>query len=435
MRKNIFWLLFGFWLNTNLAFAQNESSSEVPDIFLKVKVIPETVYVRAQFIYTIRLYSRVSLASTPMLSEFEIEHAEVQKLKANYFDETIQGETYQVDEQHYAIFPEKSGQLIIPAMSVTTTFKECPEYYCSVEEITLNSKPIPIAVQPKSSEFQIHWLWLPAQSLVLEEKWIFKRPFFQVGKSVTRILTLQATGLSAKQLPKISLPTPVGINSYLPEKPKSPVENFADNGVVNSQYQQTFTLEPTKAGNYTLPKIEIPWWDTKNQQLNFATLPAHAIYVLPLTSHAEGMSGEMWLWLSGSLNLGLIILVLFGWWQRHDIPVRQKSISLPDDIKTARKNLKRACEKNDPKKAQQALLAWAATYWTGIFVQNLGNVAAQLNDTEVQAALNNLDYILYSNKKIEWNGKAFWEVIAKNMGNTRNGRKVSTSLPQLYYNS
>jgi hypothetical protein len=439
MKIYFFWLFLGLWLNSNLVFAQDEDNCKVQDIFFETNVTPETGYVNTQFIYTIRLYyhSCLSPRSMPKLSKFNIEHTDVEKLDTKFFDEIRKNETYKVEEHSYSIFPEKNGQLIIPSISINGIFTECPEYYCSTKSITLNPKSITIDVKPKPKQFKNEWLWLPAQNFTLEEKWIFKHPFFQVGKPVTRILTLQAKGLKEKQLSKIYLPTLAEINSYLPENSKSQPNKYENTGIVNSQFQQKFILEPTKAGNFILPKIEIPWWDIKKQQLSYAILPAQTIYVRPLTQKTSKIFENMWFWFSVSLNL---VLMLFGWWYyikySNTKKVKQKSELLPNNtIKKAHKNLKLACEKNNPKQAQQALLEWVKiVYQTDNNIQNLGNIAKISNNMELQVALNELERVLYSDKKIEWNGKRFWKVIVKNMDNTSNGKKVFTSspLPQLY---
>jgi hypothetical protein len=97
------------------------------------------------------------------------------------------------------------------------------------------------------------------------------------------------------------------------------------------------------------------------------------------------------------------------------------------NLKKARKALKDACEQNNPQRAKQALLNWAAIRWPDMY--NLGNVAAQLSDTKIKAVLRDLDRVLYTPpQETAWEGKAFWQLMDK----TPTGEVENSPLPMLY---
>lgn len=185
-----------------------------------------------------------------------------------------------------------------------------------------------------------------------------------------------------------------------------------------------------------MPNIEIPWWDTENQQLRYVTLPDHSIQVLSPTTESSRVSMDLWFWFSVGLNVGLVIL--FAWWWKitdDSVPTRQETDSKPESVNLTKagRNLKQACEKNDPNEAQTALLAWATARWPNHLMTNIGNVAEQLENREIQTVLNDLDKVLYAKQQIPWDGQRFWKVIAKYISNTPGkSRQVKTSRPPLY---
>jgi hypothetical protein len=411
------------------------------DTFLKASVVSETSYVQAQLIYILQLYDRFSVIKSGEFSTPLIEHLEFQQLgDETDFQTQFQDQTYQVRERRYALFPKNKGQLTIPASDFIGRIA-LPESLCDpsfeycLKKISLKSEAIRVNIQPKPPQFPEDNWWLPAQNLSLSEEWRFKRPFFQVGEPVIRILTLQAKGLMAKQLPEL----PPLENSY-PES--SQLEDHFENSGVIGERLQTFVLVPTKAGDYLLPPVKIPWWDSENQKIRYATLPAHSIYVSPSSRafmNFSLMKFEPW-----AVIFALCWLItLFIWWWRTHFPATQSESPEPLNIKKARLAIKQACEQNDPKKTEKAVLDWAMMRWRNM--TNLGNVARQLNDLEVKMVFNHLDRTLYAQKKVYWEGKDFWKVFevfvflqktqtsnAKNRDNAEPKGKVESVLPKLY---
>ncbi len=291
------------------ASADNNSSSAASGrpVILEVEAEPADPYVQAQVNYRVRVMARVPLREAT-LSEPKAGDAIIESLgeDRNYTTQR-NGETWQVVERRYAIFPQHSGELTIesPLLSASVPvstgrsrqqrgfshdpfadiermmgrnpfsgmggmFEETRPMRVRDHDITLQIRPQPASTQNMS--------WLPAKNLTLSETWSPDPPVFRVGEPVTRSVTLVAEGLSSAQLPDPTPPVPANIKSY-PDQPQSESHVEGDDLVATKTIKTA--LIPNASGTLTLPELRIPWWDTRTQESRVATLPARTITVLP----------------------------------------------------------------------------------------------------------------------------------------------------------
>jgi hypothetical protein len=82
--------------------------------------------------------------------------------------------------------------------------------------------------------------------------------------------------------------------------------------------------------------------------------------------------------------------------------------------------LRRACQRNDPQAAAQALLDWAETFRPQQPPTNLAELAALVSNDE--APLRALDRALYAPTTGDWRGDSLWRAV-------KNGLKLK-SLPE-----
>jgi hypothetical protein len=119
----------------------------------------------------------------------------------------------------------------------------------------------------------------------------------------------------------------------------------------------------------------------------------------------------------------LWLLTLLGWQrerQRNQVRVDSSvSVSMTDG-KAVRQVLRRACQRNDPQAAAQALLDWAETFRPQQPPTNLAELAALVSNDE--APLRALDRALYAPTTGDWRGDSLWRAV-------KNGLKLK-SLPE-----
>ncbi len=83
-------------------------------VLFEAEVDQRNVYVQGQIILTLRVQQAVNLEGRG-ISELKLDNAFVKPLEQRSFQRTIDGRQWLVDELRYAIFPEQSGTLEIPA--------------------------------------------------------------------------------------------------------------------------------------------------------------------------------------------------------------------------------------------------------------------------------------------------------------------------------
>src|SRR5690606_9866759 len=135
----------------------------------------------------------------------------------NYLAE-LGGRRYHVVERHYALIPERSGELTIPAIAFRGSALDASDptgFFSRGRSVGARSDPITLDVRPRPAGWS-GAAWLPAADLTLQDE---SPPPTEVhvGDPITRTIRLQAKGLGYEQLPEITLPAVDGAETY-PDK-------------------------------------------------------------------------------------------------------------------------------------------------------------------------------------------------------------------------
>jgi hypothetical protein len=433
--------------------ATNPDSTPAGDVFLEVEVDTDKPFVQGQVIYTVRLLRAVPIGNAN-LTEPKVTGGNVviERLGDDVGYETQRGgRTLAVVERRYALFPQSSGKIVIDPVlfegRVTRGRQSFFDPFARGNVVRIRSEIVEIDAQPIPAAFSGR-IWLPAQQVFLIESWPDNSQEFRVGEPVTRTLTLRANGLGSSQLPEIGAGVPDGVKQY----PDQPIfENrVADAGLVAIR-QEKVALIPSRSGTLILPEVEIPWWNTRTNELEYARLPARPIDVLPATGAptqpapqtdtpavratdeteaaptAWPETPNRWAWLSFGLALGWLATSLLWLWNRRrseQMPVRPA----PPSEKTLVKEIQKACVADDANATKDTLLSWAERRWPGSHVHSLGDLAAQI-DGDLQVQIHGLSQTLYSEPASAWDGAPLWQAFCE-----RQARKISKtgkSDPQL----
>ncbi|HEY3488270.1 MAG TPA: BatD family protein, partial [Gammaproteobacteria bacterium] len=261
------------------------ATDENKQIFITVETAPEKPYVQAQTIVTVRLYRAVNMANENLSAlEFSNNDVIVHSLdEGRNYKTTLSGRQYLVHERQYAIFPQQTGALTLKPLRYSgvsilsgRNFFDLDPFGSRLggqpvrvqsEALTLDVQAPPVAIDP----------WLPASNLKLEEKWSGEPGEFQLGEPLTRKLRLTAQGLTAEQLPELPVVVSAGFKQY-PDQPL--LENRKNADSITGVREESVAFMPTRPGDYTLPAVEIKWWNTKTQKTEVAQLPARTVTVL-----------------------------------------------------------------------------------------------------------------------------------------------------------
>ncbi len=444
------------------------SDNENRKVFIETEVKEQQVYVQGQIAYTVRLlYSSSTDLNSGSLSEPEPENAVVERLGDDIsYSSKRGGRDYEVIERNYAIFPQSSGELIIPSLEFNGQIIDSnqpiqrrsvfdPFNLRPTRQIRLKSKALKITVLPKPDHSPN---WIPARKLTLQESWPSEKVELKIGEPITRTIQIEAVGLSASMLPAITLPQVDGIKTY-PDQPM--VDDKTDGTWIIGTRQEKVALIPTAAGTVTLPPIEITWWNTQTDKLQTATLPARNITILPGADMPDNSKATKtlttslpttamttavkrpaateqlpWQWFTLFFATAWL-LTLTAWWKTKSATnpakpaIHTKNGPDSHSLKAALQKLKAACATNDNHQARLAILDLANILWPESRPSGLNSVAKLFDNPQLKQEIMNLDKSLYAKDNADWNGKNLWQLLAKQSWPRKN-KQQNPLIPSLY---
>ncbi|HWK53849.1 MAG TPA: BatD family protein [Hyphomicrobiales bacterium] len=419
--------------------ARQDVADEDSDIFLRSTVSKDSVYVQEQLLYTIKIYWSISFDQGAQLTSPQVADAVVQQLGTDSnHQEVVNGINFNVTERKFVIFPQSSGELVIPPVYFSASVGRRGSFNsffrnsrAPIREINLVSETHNIAIKPQPASFPAGATWLPAKQLALEETWSGNLDALSVGDAVTHNVILNAEGLSSSLLPGVTYANQGGLRFY----PDQPVrEDNADSQGMHGKRTDGTAIVASASGDFTLPEVRLPWWNTETDRLETATLPARTINVQPSAANdvlpgvfsdqngvsangaptvaAPASSGTSLLWVvATALFAAAWAFTTFLWLRSRQqlvyaetlgtapmphLPERRSATGNDDpDAQAALQLLKLACQKNDLRAVRTALIKWTRASGHDNSVQTLEAVQQYWNDPTLSTQLKALDAALY----------------------------------------
>jgi hypothetical protein len=401
-------------------------------VIFEAELDRSSVYVQGQVILTLRLQQAINLDDRS-ISDLELDNAFVRTLEQNSFQRSIDGRPWLIHEVRYAIFPEQSGTLEIPAQTFSaresTPRRSMFDLGGGGRQLRRNTEPLSIDVLPRPGTFPDS-TWLPARSLTLQESWSTPPEQLRAGESATRTITIRGEGLQGAQLPPVLFPATDGLKYY----PDQPVisDSESTTGLVGLR-QDSVAVVPTRAGSWQIPELRVPWWDTEANELRYAVLPGRSLDAaaaaasdvtvrapapapgLPLAPNTgqllpstdAGHSNSLWQLLTAVTGLGWLLTLGYLIWSRRRPALPAASVPDRPAEKPAFKQLLAACISGTPGQARQAVINWTAALLPEARVVSLAQVVMAFDDDPaLSEALRTLDTALYSPAAAGWDGTA-----------------------------
>ncbi len=417
--------------------------------FLEVELDKDRVHVQEQLLVKVRLYTTIGLhdiATEPL----QVPGAHVEKVDEQRYERRINGVGHAVYELTYAVFPESSGQLTIPALSyVAVAGRRDPFslFNRNTQRLRLRSQPQSLEVLPKPDSYS-GANWLPAASLGIVQSWSKDPQTFTVGEPITRIVTIRAEGLRAAQLPPLPKLNVEGLKTY-PDQPQQD-DQLGQSGVIGSRIETT-AIVATKPGDYQLPAVTVTWWDTKTGRQRATQLPAFRFTVTGAASATatQEPGGSTGLQPNGSSledqsnfwrNLAIAALASHLLWLLYFFHQRKSQNPAPGPAKprpSAERQaqaLEQAVESNDPTQIQQATMNWIRARWPNAAGNNLSEMNEQLDFEELEKLQDQLDAALYLTPPKPLNTQQIKILISRLLKRekTEENKPEGRSLPDLF---
>jgi hypothetical protein len=420
--------------NTSLSNSAPDTPQE--DIFLTTHANENKPYVNQQIIYKVSLYNSKQLLDASYQGP-KVDNALLIPLGSEKRYQTQKnGLQYLVEEQSYAIFPQKSGSLKITSPVFTALV-----YSFEPQRIKATDKPITLEVQPIPKDYT-GTQWLPAKQIRLIEKYEHKEHMLTQGNTLVRRIRLEGVGIPAQLLPTLNFAQTDSFSVYT-EKGKEKNQIIQGELVSSAEIKVTYLFN--KSGTITLPELKLPWFNTTKGKEETATLASKNLEITPSVSKSLPSKAELsiskthsydlpqkqnyWAWILASFFAlaWLITLSLWGWQKRS------RTLTNKGAYKKALDELHRACIQNKaPKEARDALLKWARLHWPDAPLLTLNELTQLINSEQLKKQIHILSQALYQNsQQNSWQGDELWHNVQtyKRSSVTRN--KKTEVLPPI----
>jgi hypothetical protein len=422
-------------INVKVLAENDPQADKQQDLFITSDISANEVYVQQQLTLTVKLHFAAEL-KRGSLTEPTLNEATITQIgKDKESDTIINGRRYRVIERTYAISPQKSGEFILksPIFSgeilVPSTRRNNMFSFSQTKPVSVIGDELPLTIKPIPDTFQ--GTWLPSDLLAIHQNWQPDVTTFKVGEPITRSITLTAAGLSEEQLPVLEMTVPKGLKVY-PDQAQ--LHTGMSSGHLVSQKVRNFAIVASKSGEYQLPEINIPWWNTVTNRYQVATIAAQTITVLPnpdleiapvITSNeqtkaitpAETIIVTKASWLQW-LFLALWLLTALAWFisTKWKSTPAKKPVNIQQNPADAYLALMAACKKNKGLTALSLILSWLnrLQMQAGIpQTATLDEALSSVDDKELAQQINVLQQCYYGKSQKEWQGSQLLIIIQR----------------------
>lgn len=415
-------------------------------VFFETSVDTRDTYVQGQIIYSVKLFYTEAIGGdfpqAPSLPDTVVETLE----NENRFEAIVGGKRYYVLEKRYALFPQRSGELVIPRERFTGTrgrggiFSQRQRVSAVSDSHTVNVRTIPDAFSGDA--------WIPAKALGVREAWTEQPPTFRVGEPVNRQLAISAIGLSSTLLPELGEMEINGAKVYA--DPPTTENRVTEEGITALQVT-TVGIVPTQEGQLTLPEIRIPWWNTQTNREEVAVIESATYKVLPATGDTATAptvtvpvselsaptvnrepANPYWQW--AAIAFGLLWLLTAWQWLLVRRQVRELasaqaakfervSFSDPDESQQFAV-LKKACTRNRAEDAHRQLFLWAKARYPEV----QSNVDLGRRQSSLADEIRTLESHLYADgDSSSWRGDTLLKLVDE-LRNAKAGKQRNKAL-------
>lgn len=384
----------------NVVAAESTGQQANQDVMLRSTLNASDGYVGQQLIYTSTLYLAVDLQRGNLQAP-ELPGADVQQIGEDQNGtDIVDGKRYNTISRSYAITPNQAGEQVLKGAVFSGEIRTGRGGFFGAgrskpisaidDDQTLTIKAIPDTFPGQ---------WLVSDIVILQEEWPEKVEF-RVGEPVTRALTLTATNINKEQLPEIPQHYPPQIQLY-PDKAQSQ-QAFQDNRNI-AQKTQSIALIPAESGQLLLPELRLPWFNSQTNALEWATLPARTINVLPALNqgtstiqpapaatpvntpvavpHAvdnKPQQSPLWQW-STALFASLWLITLAAWFNKKRQSPSHATVKprTPKESNRLWEQLQQACQANQSGDISRLMPLWIQQH-TAADISVLGATAPEL---------------------------------------------------------
>ena len=241
-------------------------------VFFEVETSKESVYVQEQLLFTRRLvYSNGVQLYNEIPGPPKIANALVLILGETRSGTTERnGKKYGVVEQRFAIFPEMSGKLEIPAIDITASVRLIERGRVSRKGVRVSTTDLLVNVMPVPEAYPEEAPWLPAQAIILTQTLEPEVSKANVGDTLQRKIQVRIDGNTGSILPSLNAQPSESLFSIYPTAPSIKDDTSGDS-VIGFRTESS-SIVPLQPGQLSLGETSITWWDTVSNEVRISVL-------------------------------------------------------------------------------------------------------------------------------------------------------------------
>ena len=225
----------------------------------------------------------------PLFPTFELENAIVvlPEEATENFNEQINGQSLSGIRRTYFLYPQQVGDFRLPPVQITVPYANSPpkttEAHLTLPTLTFHAD-VPVAARGLS-------YFLPTTRLTMQQRWSSPINKLRVGDVVERSITITVDKMQGMLIPPLSFEASTGIKVY-PEESKVHNQKTDRGEFVQGLRTQAAKYFIQKEGDYTLPAIELQWWNLNTNRLVTATIPAVKFTAAPNPGYVAELPPE-----------------------------------------------------------------------------------------------------------------------------------------------
>ena len=247
----------------------DEARREIDNlVFYELELSSDSVYVQSQLLLTRRLiYAEGVQLYGGQLEAPKVDSAQVFALGEGTTSVVRRnGRTMGSFEQRYAIFPERSGALLIPDESVKASVQSRQGATMTRKTVTVNTGQRWVEIKGIPAEYPSDVPWLPAIAVTANQRYTptVDQPV-KVGDTVNQTLTITVFGNSGASI----TPQGVALDSAIFKTYAQPasISNAQTGETLVGQRVESVDLVPVAGGAQALPGTTITWWNTDTDEV------------------------------------------------------------------------------------------------------------------------------------------------------------------------
>ena len=259
---------------------EQQQSTSNDTIFIENSVNKSKVYLDQPIILETKIYVSENIIDGDVQAPV-LEAANIERIVSD--DKSTQivrnGLRYQLFTYQYQITPSQAGEVNVTSPLLIGSIRKnisVNDWQNRIIAQPINIRGNNVAITVKEMPAGYQGDWLVSEDVHLIENNNLQQQALFVGDPITRSISLRVASIALEKMPEIELNYDSSLR-YYPDQ--DDLKQGTLEGVLYSQRTITHAIIADKSGQLILPEIKVPWWNSKTEQQEFATLPAQTLTI------------------------------------------------------------------------------------------------------------------------------------------------------------